>query len=86
MSILKFICLYDFLLLINDSLNAQSRDTLSARQVIEKGSKGDIILGEKTKKTQLNDSAALLHLKNSVCSKDSIRSSKKLPRKRSRKN
>jgi hypothetical protein len=85
MSILKFTCFYISLLGINYSLNAQSRDTLSAQQVIERGSKGDVILGEKIKKAQLNDTAVLLHSKNTVRSKDAIRSSKKLARKRSRK-
>ena len=77
MSILKYTSLFIFLLVINVALHAQSKDTLSARQVIENGSKGDVILGEKIKKAQLNDSAVLLHSKNNVRSKEAIRSSKK---------
>ena len=61
-------------------------DTLSAKQVIEKGSKGDIILGEKNKKDQLKDTPVLLHQKDSVCRKDVLRSSKKLRRKQNRNN
>lgn len=84
MSSLKYIGIPAMLLLINCSLNAQSKDTLSAKQLIEKGSKGDIILGEKNKKEQLKNAPVLLQLKDSVCSKKDIRSSKKLRRKQSR--
>lgn len=77
MKSIKFIC-FPILLLINCSLFAQSIDTLSAKQAIEKGSKGDIILGEKNKKDQIKDTPVLLHQKDSVCRKDASRSSKKL--------
>ena len=83
---LKFISFPIFLLLLNCSLNAQSTDTLPAQQIIEKGSKGDIILGEKNKKDQLKDTPVLLHQKDSVCRKDVLRSSKKLRRKQNRNN
>ena len=82
----KFISFAIFLFLLNCSVNAQSPDTLSARQVIEKGSKGDIILGEKNKKDQLKDSPVLLHQKDSVCRKEVPRSSKKLRRNQNRNN
>jgi len=82
----NFISFPIFLFLFNCSLNAQSTDTLSARQIIEKGSKGDIILGEKNKKDQLKDTPVLLHEKDSVCRKDVLRSSKKLRRKQNRNN
>lgn len=62
-------------------MDAQSIDTLSAKRVIEKGSKGDIIIGEKNKKDQLKDTPVLLHQTDSVCRKDVLRSSKKLRRK-----
>ena len=83
---IKFISFLTLPLLLNCSLNAQSIDTLSAKQVIEKASKGDIILGEKNKKDQIKDIPVLLHLKDSVCGKDVLGSSKKLCRKQNRKN
>ena len=83
---LKFISFPVFLILFNSSLHAQSLDTLSAKQVIEKGSKGDIILGEKYKKDQLKTPPVLLCQKDSVCRKDVLHSSKKLRRKQNRNN
>jgi len=82
---IKFIS-FSILLLINCSLNAQSKDTLSAKQVIDNGSKGDIILGEKNNKDQIQDTPVLLHQKDPVCRKDALRSSKKLLRKQNRNN
>jgi len=82
----KFISFPIFLFLFNCSLDAQSTDTLSAQQAIEKGSKGDIILGEKNKKNQLKDTPVLLHQKDSVCRKDVLQFSKKLRRKQNRNN
>ena len=82
---MKFICLPVFLVL-NCSLGAQTTDTSSAKQIFEKGSKGDIILGEKNKKNQLKDTPVLLNQKDSVCRKDVLRSSKKLRRKQNRNN
>ena len=67
-------------------MDAQSIDTLSAKRVIEKGSKGDIIIGEKNKKDQIKDTPVLLHQTDSVCRKDVLRSSKKLHRKQNRNN
>ena len=81
---IKFISFPIFLFLFNCSLDAQSIDTLSAKRVIEKGSKGDIILGEKNKKDQLKDTPVLLHQTDSVYRKDVLRSSKKLLRKQNR--
>jgi len=77
---------FPILLLINCSLAARSIDTLSAKQVIEKGSKGDIILGEKNKKDQIKDTPVLLHQKDPVCGKDTLRFSKKLRKKQNRNN
>jgi len=76
----KFISFPIFLFLFNCSLDAQSIDTISAQKVFEKGSKGDIILGEKNKKDQLNNTPVLLHTGDSVCRKDIFRSSKKFRR------
>ena len=81
---IKFISFPIFLFLFNCSLDAQSIDTLSAKRVIEKGSKGDIILGEKNKKDQLKDTPVLLYQTDSVYRKDVLRSSKKLLRKQYR--
>jgi len=83
---IKFISFSIFLFLFNYSVDAQSIDTLSAKRVIEKGSKGDIIIGEKNKKDQLKDTPVLLHQTDSVCRKDVLRSSKKLHRKQNRNN
>ena len=76
----KFISFPIFLVLFNCSLEAQSSDTLSAKRIVEKGSKGDIILGEKNKKDQLKKTPLSLHQKDSVCGKDVLRPSKKLRR------
>ena len=75
---IKFICYPVFLLIMNYSLHAQSKDTLTAPKIIDKGSEGDIILGEKNKKDQLNKAPVLLYSKDSICKKDMIRSSKKI--------
>ena len=77
----KFISFAIFLFLFNCSLTAQSIDTLSAKHIIEKGSKGDIILGEKNKKLQLENNPVLLQQKDSFCRKDVLRSTKKIRRK-----
>lgn len=82
----KFISFPVFLFLFNCSLDAQSIDTVSAKQIIEVGSKGDIIRGKKIKKDQLKDTPVLLHQKDSVCRKDILPSSKKLRRKQNRNN
>ena len=86
MTSLNFISFPVFLILLNCSLHAQSIDTLSAKQAIENGSKGDIILGEKNKRDQIKTTPVLLHQKDSVCRKDVFRSSKKLRRKQNRNN
>jgi hypothetical protein len=86
MKILKFIGFPVFLILLNCSLDAQFIDTPSAKQVIENGSIGDIILGEKNKKDQLKDTPVLLHQKDSVCIKDVSRPPKKLRGRQNRNN
>lgn len=80
----RFISFPIFLILLNCSVDAQSIDTLSARQVIEKGSKGDIILGEKNKKAQLKETPVLLNQRDSGFRKDVPRSSKTMRRKQNR--
>ena len=84
MSSIKFICCPMFLLIVNCSLFAQSKDTITAKKIVDSGSKGDIILGEKNKKDQLNDTPVLLYSNDSACKKD-VRSSKKLRRKQNKK-
>ena len=84
MSSHNFICCPIFLLIMNCSLSGQSRDTITAQKIIDKGSKGDIILGEKNKKEQLNNPPVSLHAKDSVCRSDA-RSSKKLRKKQNKK-
>ena len=81
---IKFICCPVFLIIMNGSLHAQSKDTITAQKIIDKGAKGDIILGEKNKKDQLNDTPVLLYSKDSACRKD-VRSSKKLRKKQNKK-
>lgn len=85
MKTIKFICYPVFLLIMNYSLQAQSKDTTTAQKIIDKGSKGDIILAEKNKKDQLNNAPVLLYSKDSICRKDTIRSSKKLRRNQNKK-
>ena len=77
----KLTCIPVFLLLVNCSLHAQSGDTLSAKKITEKGSKGDIILGEKNKKDQLNHVPVLPGSKDSLYRKDVIQPTKKIRRK-----
>lgn len=82
---IKFICFMSFLFSMNVSLHAQSKDTIAAQKIIDKGTKGDIILGEKNKKDQLNNTPVLLHPKDSICKKENIQSSKKARRKQIKK-
>ena len=85
MKSIKFIWYPVFLLMMNCSLHAQSKDTTTAQKMINKGSEGDIILGEKNKKDQLNNAPVLLYSKDSICRKGIIRSSKKLRRNQNKK-
>jgi len=62
---------------MNGFLHAQSKDTIGTKKIIDKGSKGDIILGEQNKKDQLKKSPVLLKPGDSFGRKDIIRSSKK---------
>ena len=64
---------------------AQSKDTTTAQKIIDKGSKGDVIIGEKSKKNQLNNAPISLYAKDSLCRKDSIQPSKKSRRKQNKK-
>lgn len=82
---IKFICFLNFLFFTGGFLYAQSGDTITAQKIIDKGSKGDIILGEKNKKDHLNSAPVLLHPQDSICRKDSTRSSKKIRRKQIKK-
>ena len=82
---IKFICFFIFLFMTSSILYAQSIDTIPAQKIIDKGSKGDIILGEKNKKDQLNNTPVLLHPQDSVCRKDNTRCSKKIRRKQNKK-
>lgn len=71
--------------MMSSFLHAQSKDTITAQKIINKGTKGDIILGEKNKKDQLNNTPVFLHSKDSICKKGSIQSSKKVRRKQIKK-
>lgn len=85
MSSIKFICYPIILLIMNCSLHAQSKDTIAPQKIGELSSKGDIILGEKNKKAQLKNTPVLLHSKDSICTKEVSRSSKKFRRKQIKK-
>ena len=82
---IKFICFFNFLFITAGFLHAQSRDTITTKKIIDKGSKGDIILGEKHKKDQLDEAPVLLHPQDSICKKNSTRTSKKIRRKQIKK-
>jgi|GEM_PF-2269420 len=82
---INFICCSVFLFIMNCSLHAQSKDTVPAQKIIDKGSKGDIILGVKNKKDQLNNTPVFLHSRDSICRKDIIGSSKKSSRRQIKK-
>ncbi|HEX6847269.1 MAG TPA: hypothetical protein VF144_09835 [Chitinophagaceae bacterium] len=84
MSSIRFICFGIFLFVMNCSLSAQTKDTIATQKIIDKSSQGDIILGEKNKKDQLNAPPVSIYSKDSACKKD-IRSSKKLRRKQNKK-
>ena len=77
---IKFICCPVFLFIMNCSLHAQSKDTLTAQKIIDKGSQGDILLGVKNKKDQLKNTPVFLRQEDSICRKDKIHSSKKFRR------
>ena len=78
MSSIRISCCAIFLFIMNCTLLAQSKDTMTAQKIIDKGSKGDIILGVRNKKDQLNHPPVLLHPKDTICRKVIIRSSKKI--------
>jgi hypothetical protein len=70
---------------MNCSLHAQSKDSITAQKIIDRGSKGDIILGEKNKKNQLNSTPIVLHPGDSISRKGILRSSKKFCRNQNKK-
>ena len=82
---IKFICCPAFLLIMNCALHAQSKDTTTAQKITDKGSKGDIILGEQNKKDQIKKSPVLLQPGDSFGRKDIIRSSRKFHKKQIKK-
>jgi hypothetical protein len=65
------------LFLTSITLSAQTNDTLSAKRVTEKGSKGDIILGNEYKQKQLSSAPQLLQSADSVLKKEPASTSKK---------
>jgi len=56
----KINLIFIFLFLTSGTLMAQIKDSPSAKGVVEKGTKGDIILGKDTKKKQLMASPQVL--------------------------
>lgn len=85
MRIIKFICCTVVLFIINCSLQAQSKDTITAQKIIDKGSQGDILLGIKNKKDQLNNTPVFVRQGDSICRKDMIDSLKKFRRTQTKK-
>jgi hypothetical protein len=85
MKTVKFACCTIFLFIMNCSLYAQSKGTITAKKIIEKGSEGDITLGQKNKKDQLNNPPIILHQRDLICGKDILRSSKKFRRNQNKK-
>lgn len=73
----KLICMSIFLFLTGSVLHAQSKDSIPTKKIIDNGSKGDIILGEKNKKDQLKKTPVLLHPTKSFGRKEIIRSTRK---------
>jgi len=64
-----FICFFT-VLLISGNMIAQSKDSVPAGPLIEKGTKGDLILGKENKKKQLNASPQLLLANDSIRKKE----------------
>jgi hypothetical protein len=64
-----FICFFT-VLLIGGNIMAQSKDSVPARPLIEKGTSGDLILGKENKKKQLNASPQLLPTNDSIRKKE----------------
>lgn len=80
---MKKIKLLSFLafFMIGGIVSAQSNDTLSAKKLAEKGTKGDIILGNEYKQQQLNVTPQLLKTSDSVITKEPMNTKKKNCRK-----
>lgn len=53
-------------LLVSANIMAQQKDSLPAKPVIEKGTKGDIIVGKKIKQKHLTDRPELLQKTDTV--------------------
>ena len=64
------------LLFISTHVTAQKKDT-TAKQVVEQGTKGDIILGKEIQKQQLSAPPQLLQMQDSVNKQPSAVPSKK---------
>jgi hypothetical protein len=63
--------------LISGTLLAQSADTVSAKMIGEKGTKGDIILGNEYKQKQLSANPQVLQTAYSIQKKETAVQSKK---------
>ncbi len=62
------------------SLLAQSTDSISVRQIVENGSKGDIILGKEYQKKQLAFDPQLTKIKSPCKKQNAMCSKKKKPK------
>jgi len=62
----KINLIFIFLFITSGTLMAQSKDSASAKKVVEKGAKGDIILGKQNKKKQLTAAPTVLKKQHSL--------------------
>lgn len=62
---------------MSNSLLAQQKDTATAKHVIEKGTKGDIILGKEIQKQQLEKAPQMLEMNQPVKKQSATSNSKK---------
>jgi hypothetical protein len=71
MNMKKISILWAGVLLINCVAMAQKRDTIAVKSLIDKGSKGDLIIGNRNKQQQLRKSLEILAEADSLYNKKS---------------
>ena len=55
-----------FLFMISGTIMAQNKDSIVSKKIVEKGAKGDIILGKQNKKKQLTAAPTVLKKQHSL--------------------
>jgi len=73
---IRFVTFLSFFLICG-TLLSQSTDTISAKKAVEKGTKGDIILGKENKQKQLSANPQMLQPQDSIQKKETAVQSKK---------